>query len=136
MKLRRTNRETPDLDIGAFADIAFLLIIFFILTTTFVTTHGRKTDVPSGKTSTEKEQQELTVNLTKHQIQWGEKNEQITFEQFRERLAEQEFEDKPKEKRMVILDAKSDVPYQKYYKVMVAISNAGGVVALIDHSKD
>ena len=47
MKLPRRTKQAADVDLVAFADVAFLLIIFFILTTTFVKNQGQLLEMPS-----------------------------------------------------------------------------------------
>lgn len=136
MKLKKKVKEDPEIDVGAFSDIAFLLIIFFILTTTFVKTAGGKMEIPSGSASQDNKQpKQLTVNLSGDIIQYGEKNENLDIQGLRDRLILEKFAEKPKEERIVVLDSKNDVPYSLYYKVVMAISNSGGVLALVDHSK-
>ena len=137
MLLNKKARRDADIDVGAFADIAFLLIIFFILTTTFVVTAGRKMDIPSGSSSPSKtEQKQLTVNLTSDRIEYGENNKRMDMEQLRLALAAENFSTKEQEQRMVILDSRDDVAYERYYKVVMAISEAGGVLALVDESEE
>ncbi|MBM4031608.1 MAG: biopolymer transporter ExbD, partial [Planctomycetes bacterium] len=43
----RKQRPFFEPEVTSFADIAFLLIIFFILTTTFVVPAGQKLDIPA-----------------------------------------------------------------------------------------
>ncbi len=135
--MNKKGRRDADIDVGAFADIAFLLIIFFILTTTFVVTAGRKMDIPSGSSSPSKiEQQQLTVNLTQDRIEYGEDNKRMDIEQLRSTLAAENFSTKEPEQRMVILDSRDDVAYERYYKVVMAITEAGGVLALVDETEE
>ena len=54
MAIARRKRREANIDVTSFSDIAFLLIIFFILTTTFVKPAGRKMEIPSGASNAEK----------------------------------------------------------------------------------
>ena len=136
MLLRKKVRPDAGIDVGSFSDIAFLLIIFFILTTTFVVTAGRKMDIPSGTSLPSKtEQKQLTVNLTSDRIEYGEDNKRMDIEQLRLSLAAERFSTREEEQRMVILDSRDDVTYDRYYKVVMAITEAGGVLALVDEEE-
>jgi biopolymer transport protein ExbD len=137
MRIHGEKRRSSEIDVSAFADIAFLMIIFFILTTTFVRTSGNTIEIPSGTTDEEKkEQQQLTVNLKRTGIYYGEKNEELSLDEFRTTLLREDLPSRPEDQRMVIVDSGPDVPYERYYQVLMAISSMGGVVALIDHEAE
>ena len=52
---QRRDREVP---VSAFSDIAFLLIIFFILATTLVQVSGVITEIPSGEQAQTQQEEE------------------------------------------------------------------------------
>jgi len=132
MKLNRKKRRMPEIDVGAFSDIAFLLIIFFILTTTFVKPAGEKIEIPSGSTDESKKQKQITVVLKGEQILYGEKAQKMSLEEFRKIMKNQKFKEKKPEERMVVLEAHKDVVYDNYYKVVMAINKADGILALLE----
>jgi len=129
----RRSREHLEIDVAAFADVAFLLIIFFILTTTFVKPAGDKLEIPSGAPDPEKKHaKQLTITLTANDISYGSEGEKMTIEELRAALFAENFLAKPPDKRVVILDSAPDVPYERYFQVVMAIANADGVLALIE----
>lgn len=130
---RRDQKENKEIDVGAFADIAFLLIIFFILTTTFDKPFGDSMDIPAGKEGKESEDEVPTVNLTKEGILWGKDQENISLEQLRTRLVSMNLQEKHPDERTVILDCAPEVIYNQYYAVVMAVTKAGGVVALMEY---
>lgn len=138
MGFKKRDKTDADVDMGAFSDIAFLLIIFFILTTTFVKVAGNNIDIPSGQVSdNQKEKKQLTINLTQEgKIEFGEKQKSMSIEQLRDELAKQKFPDKDEDDRMVILDSHDQTNYETYFQVVMAITNAGGVLALVDEKGD
>ena len=76
MSRRRRGRADAEIDVTAFSDIAFLLIIFFILTTTFVKPFGHKMEIPAGSSDpAEKDETVPTVVLRGDKILYGEKGE-------------------------------------------------------------
>lgn len=137
MLRHRHKREAAGIDVTAFADIAFLLIIFFILTTTFVRTAGTRMDIPAGQEDQQQaDRKNLTVSLTATDIRYGETGESVDMQRFRDRLAREEFAERPEDDRIVILDSAPDVPYQRYFEVVVAITQADGVLALVEAEED
>jgi biopolymer transport protein ExbD len=137
MKIRRRPRGSADIDLSAFSDIAFLLIIFFILTTTFVKPFGQKLEIPSGTTDQSmKDDDQVTLALKNDRILFGEKGEDISLEQLRVRLEDRRFATRKPDDRMVIVECSDDVPYQRYFEVVMAIVDTGGVLALIDEEEE
>lgn len=135
MKLKTRGDDGIELDMSSFSDIAFLLIIFFILTTTFVKPFGRELEIPSGTSDTsKKEQKQLQINLKSRRIMYGEKAEQVTIEQLRELLNAEQLGKRPQDDRIVVVECTEDVPYEQYFQVVMAITQAGGVLALIEES--
>ena len=60
----------------------------------------------------------------------------LTLEELKVKMLEENFPAKEPEKRLVIVDSKADVPYELYYKVVMIISDCGGVLTLIDYGGD
>lgn len=52
MNFRSKNRINPEFSMSSMTDIIFLLLIFFMLTSNFVTPSGLPVSLPSSKTST------------------------------------------------------------------------------------
>ncbi|MBM4042345.1 MAG: biopolymer transporter ExbD [Planctomycetes bacterium] len=123
-------------DVTSFADIAFLLIFFFILTTTFILPAGSKLDIPAASADPEKaEDKQLTVTLAGEDIHYGPEGEKVTLEELRRSLFGRNFRAKPPDKRIVIVNAKPDVPYELYFDVVMAIHHADGVLALLEEEE-
>jgi biopolymer transport protein ExbD len=138
MKLRRKKRRAEgEVDVSSFSDVAFLLIIFFILTTTFKVLGGQELNIPSGEDGESKDQKQLTINLSGNKILYGEDSKStFTLRQLRAQLASEELSTKKEDERMVVLQSDANVVYQRYYNVMLAIRDADGIVALIEPDED
>jgi len=133
-KIKRKYEE-PVIDVGAFSDIAFLLIIFFILTTTFIKPAGNKMEIPAGSTDTsQKTEKQMTVNLHGDQIVWGENQKEMSIDEFREYLLGLNLKAREEKDRIIIVDSAEDVSYELYYQAVMAITYADGVMALIEHA--
>ena len=135
MKLKRKEHDDGKIDVGSFSDIAFLLIIFFILTTTFTKIAGNKIEIPSGSSEpSESEQKQLSVTLSAESILYGEDAKSISIDELRTALEKEKFETKEPDDRMVVLETDGAVLYERYFQVVMAIDDAGGVLTLVDHA--
>lgn len=129
----RRKPGIPDIPVGSFSDIAFLLIIFFILATTLTSLTGITSDIPAGQKSETLEQKTATLRLHADRILWNDQD--IRIPQLREQLQALRLPDKPEAERVVILEASGDVPYQTYFDAMATVTRAGGVIAMVRESK-
>ncbi|KAF2516919.1 biopolymer transporter ExbD [Flavobacterium salilacus subsp. salilacus] len=64
MQFRSRNRVTPEFNMSSMTDIVFLLLIFFMITSTMVTTSALDLNLPKAKGRTENNQN-VSVNITK-----------------------------------------------------------------------
>ena len=132
---RRSGSIEPDLT--SFSDIANLLIIFFILTTTLARPWGRTVDMPSAATPPQEQKQESdtpTVNLMRDRItiaEGGEGEKEVTMNELRQYLWKKNFPKMDDKHKSVSVETSDDVPYERYYQVVTAIAAAGGVVAIL-----
>lgn len=136
MKLKKRARREAEVDMSAFSDLAFLLIIFFILTTTLEQFTGTVMDVPAGVEKEEQqEKKQLTVNVAVDAVYYGEDGTRMTLDEFRDALRAENLAEKDPNDRVVLVDVREDVPYDQYYKVVTEIANSGGVMGLIKRAK-
>lgn len=138
-RLRKKKELDVEIDVGAFADIAFLLIIFFILTTSLVKTTGQEVSIPSAQTPPDKQVEDKTptINLLAEQILFGEDEEsmeEIELEKLEMLLLSMDLDTAEDKDRMVVLEVSEDVVYDRYFKVVTLISRAGGIVAMVEET--
>ncbi len=130
MAKRKRKRRSAEVSVSAFSDIAFLLIIFFILATTLVQIRGVVTEIPSGEKAKSKEEKEPpTVKLEGEKILFNDQH--VDMKKLRRRLAELNLAPKQGDGKVVLLEAGGNVTYQNYFDVMASISEAGGVTAIL-----
>jgi len=128
----RKQRRDSEVPVSAFSDIAFLLIIFFILATTLVQISGVITEIPSGKQAeAQREEEDETpfVRLEGDRVLLGEKH--VEMDELRRRLKLMKLDQKTGDGKVILLEASGDVTYQSYFDVMASISAAGGVTAIL-----
>jgi biopolymer transport protein ExbD len=126
-RVRKKRDSTVPTD--SLSDIAFLLIIFFILTTSIRKLTGVTTEIPAAEQGQAQLEKTPTVVLQGGSLAFNSEN--VSVEQLRQRLKELKLEAKKPEERVVLLEASGTVNYQRYYEVMAAVSAAHGVIGII-----
>lgn len=139
---RKSNPPLTEIEVGSFSDVAFLLIIFFILTTQIASFKGTVADIPSGEPPKaeqpkKEENKQLTIHLSGLDIRVGTGESSapvpVSFEELKARLlAENYYAKSKKEERFVILQADNAVPYGNYFKAVMMIQDAGGILCLME----
>jgi len=129
------KKESPEIPVSSFSDIAFLLIIFFILATTLAQMKGIVTEIPAGKKAEKKEDKTTSIQMiTDTNIRFNEKK--MDIEAIRAKLASMNLHEKSDSERIVQLEAVGNVEYQTYFEVLTAISAAGGVTVIVKEDED
>lgn len=133
MKLLRKARKEIDPDLVAFADVAFLLIIFFILTTTFVSNRGQVLELPSASEDPEQLESELlTISLTSQHMLLNGRDPVADIAALRTYLQAQQLPQREDTERMVWIESAPDVRCDRYYQVVAVVTDAGGILALVE----
>jgi len=131
MAKHRKHRREANVPVSAFSDIAFLLIIFFILATTLVHVTGMVTEIPSGEKKEAKEEKETaTVQLNGQRVLFNDKP--VSMKQLRAELAKLKLHQKSEDDKIVMLEPAKNVPYQNFFDVLASINAAGGVAAILE----
>jgi biopolymer transport protein ExbD len=128
MNLRGRNKVSAEFSMSSMTDIVFLLLIFFMLTSTLVTTSALDLVLPKSKAETVKKQ-DISVTITRD-LEF-KVNDATVAEQNLERaiLAQSQGIDKP----VVILLADENVPTGKAVFVMdIAYRNRMKMVLATD----
>jgi biopolymer transport protein ExbD len=126
-KKQLTDEAIPTVSL---IDISFLLIIFFILTTTFQKGTGFVTDIPGGEKKQEQMPQKTpTVGLRAHKILFNDLT--VSKQELRRKLMDLRLGQQAPEGRVVLLEASENIPYQDYFEIMAMVTAAGGAVAIV-----
>ncbi len=134
LRNREKKRREGTIPTDSFSDIAFLLIIYFLVATTLVKVKSISADLPAGEKSTSAQTDKTpTVNLRGGEIFFNDKP--LDLEGLKARLAALELARLEPEKRVVLLESAAGTPYQNYFQAMAAISASGGVVAIVEDDK-
>lgn len=138
MSRKRYSKEkkhrTGEIPTGSFSDIAFLLIIYFIIATTLVKVKTVPADLPSGEKAAQSQSDKTPiVNLRGVEIFFNDKK--VSLEVLNESLAALNLGEREGPKRVIMLESTKNTPYQNYFQALAAISAHQGVVALVEDDK-
>ncbi|MDN4545879.1 MULTISPECIES: biopolymer transporter ExbD [unclassified Pseudomonas] len=64
MKFRRKPRETVDINLASLIDVVFILLLFFVVTTTFTRETQLRVDLPEAISGSPAEDQDKPVDIT------------------------------------------------------------------------
>lgn len=135
--MKKKERREASMDVSSFSDIANLLIIFFILTTSLAHPFGKLLEMPSAATpedNSKKAPKIPSINLMADRIVYTEgdsKEREMTPNELHKELMNKDLAAKPQNDRLVMLEVAEEVSYQRYYRIVTMISEVGGVVAMI-----
>ena len=128
---REKKHREGEIPTGSFSDIAFLLIIYFLVATTLVKVKSITADLPSGEKNSQAQTDKTpTVQLRGAEIMFNDKK--MGMEELNERLAALDLAEQEGEKRVVLLESTKETSFQNYAEVLATISANGGVVALVE----
>jgi len=125
---RHRQRPEPEIPTDSFCDIAFLLIIYFILAASLSQDWGFHTDIPAGQKATEATD-DKSILLRSDGLFWGDRN--VSIAQLRGELSGMKLPDRDPNSRVVQFEARGNVAWQRYYEVLAAIEQAGGVPGIL-----
>ncbi len=113
MNLRGRNKVTPEFNMSSMTDIVFLLLIFFMLTSTMVTTNALDLVLPKAKGKTDSNKN-IAVSINKN----------LEFFVDKDKVGEAELETKllaiigSDKEKAIILRAEEGVPIEKAVNVL------------------
>lgn len=128
---KEKKHRSGEIPTGSFSDIAFLLIIYFLVATTLVKVKTITADLPAGEKSTQAQSDKTPIiNLRGADVFFNDKR--MDMPELNERLAALDLPNQEGEKRVVMLESARGTPYDNYFKALAAISANGGVVAIVE----
>jgi biopolymer transport protein ExbD len=131
---KEKKHRSGEIPTGSFSDIAFLLIIYFLVATTLVKVKTITADLPSGEKSAPTESNKTpVVNLQGEEIIFNDKK--MTMDELKERLAALELGDKEPAERVIMLESSKGTPYENYFQALAVISANEGVVAIVEEDE-
>ncbi|MDD3655389.1 MAG: biopolymer transporter ExbD [Atribacterota bacterium] len=122
MKFYHPNSKTLKFDLTPLIDVVFLLLIFFMLTTTFINVEsGVKVDLPSGDFAAVNEQRNVVVTITENNVIYV--NNRLIDPNNLSEIVREEIKDSSKS--LVVLEADQNITHGKVVRVMDLIKKGG-----------
>ncbi len=122
MKFPHLNKKNASFNLTPLIDVVFLLLIFFMLTTTFVNLENRiKVDLPTGDFATAEPSENIIITITENNTIYLN-GKLIDPLKLTESVAA-EIKDEPE--KIVILEADKNVLHGKVIRVMDLLKKGG-----------
>ena len=122
MEFTGRSKAKIDINMAPLVDVVFLLLIFFLLTSTLIVQEGIEVDLPGSSTSETTEEAPIVVTITKGGKHFLNDKE-IQFTDLKKALSLL-FKHAPEE--LIILKSDASVPVQSLIDTMDAIKSSGG----------
>jgi biopolymer transport protein ExbD len=131
MKLHKARRAPPVIPLASMGDIAFLLTIFFILTSNFAKDDTRNIRAPRAAELAQMEQQSVSVSIDSDGGIFFNGRPIGSAELIEAGVAGLLSGKKDPRERMVVFRCDQGVDKKVFEPVLAAISRAGGVIAAV-----
>jgi biopolymer transport protein ExbD len=135
MKLHNTRRVPPLVPLASMGDIAFLLTIFFILTSNFAKDDTRNIAPPSAAELAQLENQNVSVSIDGDGGMFFNGRPVGSADVIEAGVAGFLAGKKDAKDRIVVFRCDKGVDKQVFEPVLAAISKAGGVIAAVGEAK-
>jgi biopolymer transport protein ExbD len=135
MAFKQRLRPSAEFSASSIADLVFLLLIFFLLTSQFVTQHGVHVDLPKSK-SEKPTQGDVSVTIAKDgTYMWqdeelGEGKSREEKEALVVAKIDEYLQDTTRESRVINLRGDTAISYGAAAVIIAAVSKHGGAVAI------
>jgi biopolymer transport protein ExbD len=127
MELKRRNKVTAEFNMSSMTDLVFLLLIFFMLTSNFVTPSGLPVNLPTTKEAVNTQSTEVTVTIT-NDMKFLVGPKEVTLENFEDEL--KAALSKVSNNKFVVLHVDKAVPTEYFVKVASIANSLGAKVSL------
>ena len=130
MRVRRQTRLLVEPPSSATGDIAFNLIVFFLVCASVQPDSGRKQTLPRSEQTEEEQQQSQNIEVSLARGAVFVNGDVIRLEELRPRM-QRLLADKPTmEDKVVVVKSKPDTPYNHWITVTSVIEDVGGIITL------
>ncbi len=128
MKTRRTNKLFVEPPSSATGDIAFNLIVFFLVCASVQPDSGRKQSIPRAEKQEQEESENIEVLLTRGAVMIN-KNP-VPVAEFLPRIKALLAEKPRPEDKIVVVTSKPEATYQHWIQITSMIEEAGGTITI------
>ncbi|MDF1851064.1 MAG: biopolymer transporter ExbD [Verrucomicrobiales bacterium] len=111
-------------------DIAFILIVFFLVCASVQPDTGRPQDIPRSEETPQKEDQSQNIELSLTEKTLLLNGELLPFEKLEARLSQLLAGKESESDRVVIVKSAAETTYQRWIATTMAIESVGGIVTI------
>lgn len=111
-------------------DIAFILIVFFLVCASVQPDTGRPQDIPRSEETPEKESQSQNIELSLTEKTILLNGELLPFEKLKSRLSQLLSGKDSESDRVVIVKSANETTYQRWIATTTVIEEVGGIVTI------
>jgi biopolymer transport protein ExbD len=134
-KWERKKPTTGELPMAAMPDIAFLLLIFFMVSTTFLVSRTLEVELPAySKQRTREKTKRVSVFLAADslRVKYGDEAQNLDMRELEGYVRNVLASAEEASERVVLLEVHDECPYDRVVEVFDAIRAAGGYVSLVE----
>ncbi|MCX5661801.1 MAG: biopolymer transporter ExbD [Planctomycetota bacterium] len=129
MKMKRHHKAAPHVPFIALADIAWQIIIFFLVASSFARNDSVNVDLPTANKSTSSQQEtSVTVQAGEAALMIDGKN--VDMRELSEELKRKLEGRVTEQSRAVVVQFRDDISYQRNAEILYAIQSAKGIVVI------
>ena len=132
MALKRRNKVNPNFSMSSMTDIVFLLLIFFMVTSTLIAPNALKLLLP--KSAHQTSASAITTISISEELNYYVEANQVPFEDI-EGILQYKFSSEPSDDITISLHANKMVPLQEVVKVMNIAKDNGWKLILATTAK-
>lgn len=111
-------------------DIAFILIVFFLVCASVQPDTGRPQEIPRSEETPQKEDQSQNIELSLTEKTLLLNGELLPFEKLEARLSQLLAGKESESDRVVIVKSAAETTYQRWIATTMAIESVGGIVTI------
>lgn len=135
MQLSSKHKIDPNFNMSSMTDVVFLLLVFFMLTSNFVTPSAVPLKLPESR-KTMITTQKVALSVSKN-LEYFVDEEPVSLEQLKNKLRQKlsVTTSKDKTKDVIVIHADRDLPYEEVMKVAGLASELNVKVSLANQNK-
>ena len=134
MSLRSRNKVSVEFSTATMSDIVFLLLIYFLLSASFVTQSSIEVDLPSSTSQSPSKSQNSITIAPGGLYAWN--NQQMTAKEDLAPLVEATLTDDDKENDAIALRVDKGVTFEEASYVMSIVAEFGGKIFILTEYSD
>ncbi|MBM4165564.1 MAG: biopolymer transporter ExbD [Ignavibacteria bacterium] len=127
MKFHTENKVLTMFSVSSLTDVVFLLLIFFLISSSFIVYPGIRVQLPSAEQTTPQSEKQITLTITENGLYYIN-SQRVLLKELGEQLSEKLGNEKDK---LIIINADKSISLQRAIEVMDIAKSIGASKFLI-----